>query len=143
MLRDVLSSDGSILVCGGKSSYLQIWNLETHKLIKIIELPKVIKEVKEMAFLSESFDEGSHKVSRQAIVSSISFSVSSFRSSRCCVKMVSFVSLTSRRAAISFKSVKRPIRSFTIISRRTGNSVPVHFTQVNCISMIFLRHGKN
>lgn len=57
-------SDGSILVCGGKSSYLQIWNLETHKLIKIIELPKVIKEIKDMAFLSESFDGGSHKVSR-------------------------------------------------------------------------------
>ena len=74
--RNLLSSDGSILVCGGKSSYLQIWNLETHKLIKIIELPKVIKEVKEMAFLSESFDGGSHKVSPETIVSSISLSLS-------------------------------------------------------------------
>jgi hypothetical protein len=55
-------SDGGILVCGGKSTYLQIWNLETHKLIKIIELPKAIKEIKEMAFLNESFDGGSHKV---------------------------------------------------------------------------------
>jgi WD40 repeat protein len=62
----VRSSDGSILVCGGKSSYLQIWNLETHKLIKIIELPKSIKEIKDMAFVSESFDGGSHKVDRDA-----------------------------------------------------------------------------
>ncbi|CAF2035987.1 unnamed protein product [Rotaria magnacalcarata] len=57
-----VTNDGGILVCGGKSSYLQIWNLETHKLMKIIELPKVIKEIKEMAFLSESFDGGSHKI---------------------------------------------------------------------------------
>ncbi|CAF1135236.1 unnamed protein product [Adineta ricciae] len=57
-----VTNDGGILVCGGKSTYLQIWNLETHKLVKIIELPKAIKEIKEMSFVSESFDGGSHKV---------------------------------------------------------------------------------
>lgn len=62
-------SDGSTLVCGGKSSYLQIWNLETHKLMKIIELPKVIKEIKDMEFLSQSLEGGSQKVNNRILFS--------------------------------------------------------------------------
>ncbi|CAF0809776.1 unnamed protein product [Didymodactylos carnosus] len=57
-----VTNDGRTLVAGGKSSYLQIWNLETHKLIKIIELPKTTKEIKEMEFICENFDSGSHKI---------------------------------------------------------------------------------
>lgn len=57
------SRDGRQLVAGGKSRYLHLWSLDTHKLLQIIELPKKITSVKQLEFLPDSFDIGSNQVS--------------------------------------------------------------------------------
>ncbi|XP_070574109.1 TBC1 domain family member 31-like [Ptychodera flava] len=54
--------DGRLLVAGGKSRFLHIWALDTRRLLRIIELPTKVKVVKQLEFLSESFDGGSSQV---------------------------------------------------------------------------------
>ncbi|XP_077982423.1 TBC1 domain family member 31-like [Glandiceps talaboti] len=54
--------DGRLLVAGGKSRFLHIWTLDTRRLLRIIELPTKVKVVKQVEFLSESFDGGSSQV---------------------------------------------------------------------------------
>ncbi|KAK2140435.1 hypothetical protein LSH36_1353g00021 [Paralvinella palmiformis] len=54
--------DGRLLVGGGRSRYLHVWSLDTHKLQRIIELPKKVTCVRQLAFLADSFDGGSNQV---------------------------------------------------------------------------------
>ena len=57
-----LFRDGRTLVGGGKSRMLHMWNLETKKLIKILQLPAKVTMVKQLEFLPDSFDGGANQV---------------------------------------------------------------------------------
>ncbi|XP_071957436.1 TBC1 domain family member 31-like isoform X2 [Antedon mediterranea] len=54
--------DGRLLVAGGKSRFLHVWCLDTHSLMRVIELPTKVHVVKQLQFLPESFDGGSGQV---------------------------------------------------------------------------------
>ncbi len=56
--------DGRTLVGGGKSRMLHVWSLESRKLMKILQLPAKVTVVKQLEFLSESFDGGSNQVGK-------------------------------------------------------------------------------
>lgn len=51
--------DGRLLAAGGRSHFLHIWTLESKKLLRIIDLPTKVRVVKQLEFLSDSFDGGS------------------------------------------------------------------------------------
>ena len=54
--------DGRILVGGGRSRHLHVFNLETRRLLRIVELPDKVKSVKQLHFLPDSFDGGANQV---------------------------------------------------------------------------------
>ncbi|XP_074644614.1 TBC1 domain family member 31-like [Tubulanus polymorphus] len=49
------SRDGRLLAAGGKSKFIHVWNLETHQMQHIIQLPAKVKCVKQLGFLPELF----------------------------------------------------------------------------------------
>lgn len=54
--------DGRVLVGGGKSRHLHVFGLETHRLLRIVELPAKVKVVRQLHFLPDSFDGGANQV---------------------------------------------------------------------------------
>ncbi|XP_072051869.1 TBC1 domain family member 31-like [Amphiura filiformis] len=54
--------DGRLLVAAGKSRFLHVWALDTRTLLRIVEMPTKVRAVKQLEFLSESFDGGSSKI---------------------------------------------------------------------------------
>ncbi|EDV21189.1 uncharacterized protein TRIADDRAFT_30536 [Trichoplax adhaerens] len=53
------TSDGQYLIAGGRSRFLHLWTLENKRLIRIIQLPLCVKNVKLIAFLPDSLDTSS------------------------------------------------------------------------------------
>ena len=47
------TGDSRLLISGGKSRFLHLWNLDSRQLIQVIELPIKIKEVKNLAFITD------------------------------------------------------------------------------------------
>lgn len=56
------SQDGNMLVGGGRSAFLHLWNLETRSLIRIIQLPSKVRHVKQLFFLVEPCDAGASEI---------------------------------------------------------------------------------
>uniref|UniRef100_T2M8A5 TBC1 domain family member 31 n=1 Tax=Hydra vulgaris TaxID=6087 RepID=T2M8A5_HYDVU len=49
-----VTNDSRILVAGGRSRYIYIWNLDSYQLIQIIELPEKITEVQHLEFVHDN-----------------------------------------------------------------------------------------
>lgn len=56
------SQDGKVLVGGGRSALLHMWNMETRSLTRIIQLPSKVRHVKQLFFLVEPCDAGASEV---------------------------------------------------------------------------------
>ncbi|KAI3384871.1 hypothetical protein SNEBB_008493, partial [Seison nebaliae] len=54
--------DGKFIIGYGKSNLLFIWNVETRRLIQIVELPKSIDFVKSVKYVEENFDGGTNRI---------------------------------------------------------------------------------
>ncbi|XP_064599017.1 TBC1 domain family member 31-like isoform X2 [Liolophura sinensis] len=54
--------DGRTLAAGGRSRFVHLWNLDTHQILRIIELPKKVMSVKQLEFLPENFDGGASQI---------------------------------------------------------------------------------
>ena len=54
--------DGRLLVGGGRSRFIHVWALDTHKLQQVIELPSKVTSVKQLEFLPDGFDGGANQV---------------------------------------------------------------------------------
>ena len=92
-----LFRDGRTLVGGGKSRMLHMWNLETKKLIKILQLPAKVTMVKQLEFLPESFDGGANQVGSNKFFSRKCLSrILSHQPFQERIKMKQFVRLASR-----------------------------------------------
>ncbi|KAK3746386.1 hypothetical protein QZH41_018222 [Actinostola sp. cb2023] len=52
------SRDGRVLVAGGRSRFLHVWSLETKRIMHVIQLPTKIRAVKQVNFISNTFDGG-------------------------------------------------------------------------------------
>ncbi|XP_068723216.1 TBC1 domain family member 31-like [Montipora capricornis] len=50
--------DGRLLVAGGRSRFLHVWNLENKRLLHVIQLPARVRLVRQLEFLNNSFDGG-------------------------------------------------------------------------------------
>ncbi|PFX32292.1 TBC1 domain family member 31 [Stylophora pistillata] len=51
--------DGRLLVAGGRSRFLHVWSLENKRLLHVIQLPAKVRLVRQLEFISNSFDGGS------------------------------------------------------------------------------------
>ncbi|KAL9974989.1 hypothetical protein ACROYT_G012102 [Oculina patagonica] len=51
--------DGRLLVAGGRSRFLHVWSLENKRLLHVIQLPARVRLVRQLEFISNSFDGGS------------------------------------------------------------------------------------
>ena len=56
------SRDGSLLVAGGRSSFIHLWKMENRQLLRIVQLPSKVRLVKQLVFLTNNFDGGSSEV---------------------------------------------------------------------------------
>jgi WD40 repeat protein len=56
------SRDGRLLAAGGRSRFIHLWDLDTHRLLRIIELPVKVTAVKQLVFLPDNFDAGASQV---------------------------------------------------------------------------------
>lgn len=54
--------DGRLLAAGGRSRFIHLWDLDTHRLLRIIELPVKVTAVKQLVFLPDNFDAGANQV---------------------------------------------------------------------------------
>lgn len=59
------------MVGGGRSRHLHVWALDTHKLLRIIELPSKVTQVKQLEFLPDSFDGGANQVCTLYMISAL------------------------------------------------------------------------
>jgi len=59
--------NGKTLVCGGKSNFLHVYSLHTHKLLHVIQLPSTVQCVKQLDFLVDKFDSGENMVSESTL----------------------------------------------------------------------------
>ncbi|KAJ7360430.1 hypothetical protein OS493_015531 [Desmophyllum pertusum] len=50
--------DGRLLVAGGRSRFLHVWSLENKRLLHVIQLPARVRLVRQLDFISNSFDGG-------------------------------------------------------------------------------------
>ncbi|KAM3842051.1 TBC1 domain family member 31 [Vipera latastei] len=57
-----VTRDGRILAAGGKSNHLHLWCLESKQLLRIIQMPTQVRAMRQLEFLSDSFDGGSNQV---------------------------------------------------------------------------------
>ncbi|XP_029637694.1 TBC1 domain family member 31-like [Octopus sinensis] len=53
---------GRTLAAAGHSRFISLFALDTHTLFRVIELPSKVTIVKQLVFLSDSFDKGSNKI---------------------------------------------------------------------------------
>lgn len=58
----VSTKNGRILAAGGKSRFIHLWDLDTHRVLRIVELPAKVTAVKQMVFLPDNFDAGANQV---------------------------------------------------------------------------------
>lgn len=56
------TQDGRTLVAAGKSQFLYVWALDSRKLIRIVQMPKRVTQIREIEFLSDSFNGGANQV---------------------------------------------------------------------------------
>ncbi|KAK3086503.1 hypothetical protein FSP39_019322 [Pinctada imbricata] len=56
-----ITRDGRILAAGGKSRFIHLWDLDTHRLLRIVELPNKVTTVKQLIFLPDNFDAGANQ----------------------------------------------------------------------------------
>ncbi|XP_062521814.1 TBC1 domain family member 31-like isoform X2 [Corticium candelabrum] len=56
------TQDGRTLATAGKSQFIYVWALDTRKLIRIVQMPKAVTQVREMEFLFDSFSGGANQV---------------------------------------------------------------------------------
>ena len=54
--------DGRLLVAGGRSHFLHVWEMLNRQLLRIVQLPTKIRVVKQLVFLPDNFDGGSSEV---------------------------------------------------------------------------------
>ncbi|XP_015686093.1 TBC1 domain family member 31-like, partial [Protobothrops mucrosquamatus] len=57
-----VTRDGRVLAAGGKSNHLHLWCLESKQLLRIIQMPTQVRAIRQLEFLSDSFDGGSNQV---------------------------------------------------------------------------------
>lgn len=57
-----ISRDGRVLAAGGRSRFIHLWDLDTHRLLRIVELPTKVTSVKQLNFLPDKFDAGQNQV---------------------------------------------------------------------------------
>ncbi|XP_067054665.1 TBC1 domain family member 31-like isoform X2 [Acropora muricata] len=50
--------DGRLLVAGGRSRFLHVWNLENKRLLHVIQLPAKVRLARQLEFMNDSFDGG-------------------------------------------------------------------------------------
>ncbi|XP_061529879.1 LOW QUALITY PROTEIN: TBC1 domain family member 31 [Phycodurus eques] len=56
-----VTQDGKSLAAGGRSNLLHLWCLESKTLVKVIQMPTQVRTVRQLEFLSDSFDGGSNQ----------------------------------------------------------------------------------
>ncbi|XP_075070125.1 TBC1 domain family member 31 [Mixophyes fleayi] len=57
-----ITRDGKMLAAGGKSNNLHLWCLSSKQLFRIIQMPTVVRSVRQLDFLPDNFDGGSSQV---------------------------------------------------------------------------------
>lgn len=57
-----LSQDGAVMVGGGKTPFLHMWDLTSQQLVKAVELPEGVREVRQLLFPPHCWDGGMSKV---------------------------------------------------------------------------------
>lgn len=55
------TKDGRVLAAGGRSRFIHLWDLDTHRLLRIVELPTKVTSVKQLSFLPDKFDAGQNQ----------------------------------------------------------------------------------
>jgi WD40 repeat protein len=58
-----LTQDGQLLAAGGRSQYLHLWDMRSHTLSQIIQLPPKLKFIKQLQFLPNKLKENTTEVS--------------------------------------------------------------------------------
>lgn len=53
---DCFHRDGRYVIGGGKSRFLHLWSLDTHELLRVIELPQSVRSVRGLEFFSSRPD---------------------------------------------------------------------------------------
>ncbi|XP_038145493.1 TBC1 domain family member 31 isoform X1 [Cyprinodon tularosa] len=53
-----VTRNGKSLAAGGRSNLLHLWCLESQQLVRVIQMPTQVRSVRQLEFLSESFDGG-------------------------------------------------------------------------------------
>lgn len=56
------AQDGGVMVAGGKSSLLHVWDLSSQRLLQAVQLPESVRVVKQLLFLTHRYDGGTSKV---------------------------------------------------------------------------------
>uniref|UniRef100_A0A8C9RB14 TBC1 domain family member 31 n=1 Tax=Scleropages formosus TaxID=113540 RepID=A0A8C9RB14_SCLFO len=57
-----VSRDGRLLAAGGRSSVVHLWCLDNWQLLKAVQMPPKVRTVRQLEFVSDSFDRGSSQV---------------------------------------------------------------------------------
>lgn len=57
-----VSSDGKYLVAGGRSNLLHLWCLDSRQLVRVLQMPALVRTVRQLHFLPDSFDGGASQV---------------------------------------------------------------------------------
>ncbi|KAG7277481.1 hypothetical protein CRUP_037352 [Coryphaenoides rupestris] len=53
-----VTRDGKSLVAGGRSNLLHLWCLDSRQLVRVLQMPAVVRTVRQLHFLPDSFDGG-------------------------------------------------------------------------------------
>ncbi|XP_059168876.1 TBC1 domain family member 31-like [Physella acuta] len=56
------SRDARYLIAGGKSRFLHLWSLDSHRLIRVIEMPSKVISIKLMEFLQDNYQNGVNQI---------------------------------------------------------------------------------
>ncbi|XP_034029583.1 TBC1 domain family member 31-like [Thalassophryne amazonica] len=57
-----VTCDGKNLAAGGRSNLVQLWCLDTKKLIRVVQMPTEVRTVRQLDFLPDSFDGGANQM---------------------------------------------------------------------------------
>ncbi|XP_018618365.2 TBC1 domain family member 31 [Scleropages formosus] len=57
-----VSRDGRLLAAGGRSSVVHLWCLDNWQLLKAVQMPPKVRTVRQLEFVSDSFDRGSSQI---------------------------------------------------------------------------------